>query len=142
MREKTYEPGDYITLRIPKDTTAQDLHTLNEFKRNTRGREFNKKALSLFFKSLQEQAGHNTITLPLPQDLPKEAQEQLNNPLVRQLLSQIVGGLLLDPNKAIPLGGLFTGIVEEPAQEEEKPIPKETAAAKFAAANLDLDDDD
>ncbi|GAA3315852.1 hypothetical protein GCM10020331_011710 [Ectobacillus funiculus] len=50
MKQRKFDPGDVVSLRLPKDLTEQDLKGLNTLKSKL-DRDFNKIITPIFFLS-------------------------------------------------------------------------------------------
>ncbi|MFB9759271.1 hypothetical protein [Ectobacillus funiculus] len=139
MKQRKFDPGDVVSLRLPKDLTEQDLKGLNTLKSKL-DRDFNKIITPIFLSAVNDYVtkGQKQLTVPLPNKLTEEQENHYNHPMVQQLIGQIVYQLISNPSKPFQIPNMTQ-------QEEQKPTPEaklqNSFAARFAKKNL-LDFDD
>lgn len=92
--------GDPITFRIPVDTPTEIIDYLNDLKQ---AKGYGKELARLFLKAVREQldSGHK-VSILLPEHLPAEKQQWLENEESQRLIGQWIYQLLTQ-RTAIPL---------------------------------------
>lgn len=145
MSKKAFNPGDVLSLRLPNTLSDRDLEGINQLK-ETLGRDFNKTIIPILLQAVNAYISttEKEITVPLPEKLNSEQESQFNQPVVKQLIGQLVYQLILNPSQPL---NLTTS--QQPAPIEEKQDVngttnfKNSFGAKFVANNLfDEDEDD
>jgi hypothetical protein len=150
MKEKKYSPGDVITLRLPKDLQEKDLQGLNDLK-STLNRDFNKVLVPLFLETVNDYVTkeNKEVSIPLPQKLTTEQESRFNQPMIKELIGQLVYQLIVNPAQPINI----SGVAQEQKNEIEETPPSQnneerndnfntSYAANFIANNMFDDDDD
>lgn len=144
MSKKAFNPGDVLSLRLPNTLSDRDLEGINQLK-ETLGRDFNKTIIPILLQAVNEYISttEKEITVPLPEKLNSEQESQFNQPVVKQLIGQLVYQLILNPSQ--PLNVTTS---QQPAPTKEKQDVNDTNnfknsfGAKFVANNLFDDDED
>lgn len=140
-RKKAYKPGDVVAFRLPIDTPSAVLERLTE-KRGERG-----YIAHLLLDKLQEEieAGHPTVTLPLPETLDERAREKLSDPTVRALLGQWIAMSL--QGELAPASMLSSERAEDKSdnevsqKDESEKLPKINPGLRNLMKSMQDDDD-
>ncbi|WP_426981357.1 hypothetical protein [Bacillus pseudomycoides] len=145
MSNKAFNPGDVFSLRLPNTLSDRDLEGINQLK-ETLGRDFNKTILPILLNAINEYITNKEkeITVPLPEKLNSEQEAQFNQPIVKQLIGQLVYQLILNPAQPINIAtDSQTAPVETTVDTNKTDNFTSSFGAKFVANNLfDEDEDD
>lgn len=142
MSKKAFNPGDVLSLRLPNTLSDRDLEGINQLK-ETLGRDFNKTIIPILLQAVNEYISktEKEITIPLPEKLNSEQENQFNQPIVKQLIGQLVYQLILNPSQ--PLNVNTSQQQATPIEEKEDTNNfTNSFGAKFVANNLFDDEDD
>lgn len=146
MSKKAFNPGDVLSLRLPNTLSDRELEGINQLK-ETLGRDFNKTIIPILLQAVNEYISttEKKITVPLPEKLNAEQESQFNQPMVKQLIGQLVYQLILNPSQPLNVttSQQQAAPIEEKQEVNETNNFKNSFGAKFVANNLfDEDEDD
>lgn len=144
QNKQKYHPGDVLSLRLPSNFTSEELEGLNHLKFKL-DRDFNKVVAPLLLKSIDAymQEEKKEITVPLPKKLTVEQEANFNNPLVKQLIGQLVYQLILNPAQPIDVDMISQNNTIPTKEPGNEPTHfKNSFGANFINNNFDFDDDE
>lgn len=142
QNKQKYNPGDVLSLRLPSNFTNEELEGLNDLKFKL-DRDFNKVVAPLLLKSIDAymQEEKKEITVPLPKKLTVEQEANFNNPLVKQLIGQLVYQLILNPAQPIDVDMIFQNNTISTKETGNEPTHfKNSFGANFINNNFDFDE--